>query len=113
MNTPYEMPQETPDTASIPDFRGPEPWSDGVAIIGMSARFPHSRSVQEFWQHLVAGDFLIDTIKEEDLRRSGIDESDLADPNYVRRGNTIEDADRFDADFFGLSSREAEILDPP
>jgi acyl transferase domain-containing protein len=78
----------------------------------MSARFPHSRSLQEFWQHLVAGDSLIDTFGDEELRSNGIDASTLANSSYVRRGNALEDADRFDADFFGLSRREAEILDP-
>ena len=110
MNSPHAIYQATPVTARNPKPRGP--WTDGIAIIGMSARFPHSRSVQEFWQHLVAGDSLIDTFKDEELRRSGIDDSMLGDPSYVRRGNTLEDADRFDADFFGLSRREAEILDP-
>ncbi|HVT95893.1 MAG TPA: type I polyketide synthase, partial [Acidobacteriaceae bacterium] len=93
-------------------MRGPKPWPDGIAIIGMSARFPHSHSVQEFWQHLVAGDSLIDTFTDEELRNSGVGTSMLADSSYVRRGNAIEDADRFDAEFFGLSRREAEILDP-
>jgi acyl transferase domain-containing protein len=112
MNSPHEIPQTTPVTDSKHELRSPGPWSDGIAIIGMSARFPHSRSVQEFWQHLIDGDSLIDTFKDEELLRSGIDESTLRDPNYIRRGNTIEDADCFDADFFGVSSREAEILDP-
>ncbi len=112
MNPPNEIPRSIPATDSKPEFRSPGSWSDGIAIIGMSARFPHSRSVQEFWQHLIDGDALIDTFKDEELRRSGIDESMLRDPNYIRRGNTIEDADCIDADFFGLSWREAEILDP-
>ena len=93
MNPPNEIPRSIPATDSKPEFRSPGPWSDGIAIIGMSARFPHSRSVQEFWQHLIDGDALIDTFKDEELRRSGIDESMLRDPNYIRRGNTIEDAD--------------------
>jgi phthiocerol/phenolphthiocerol synthesis type-I polyketide synthase E len=90
----------------------PEPWPEGIAIIGMSARFPQSRNVGEFWQHLVNGDSLISTFSDEELRRTGVDESMLSDSHYVRRGNIIEDADGFDAEFFGLSRREAEILDP-
>ncbi|WP_058188402.1 type I polyketide synthase [Terracidiphilus gabretensis] len=89
-----------------------ERWPDGIAIIGMSARFPQSRNVQEFWQHLVAGDSLIVNFSEDELHQAGIDQAMLRDANYVRRGNVIEDADQFDAGFFGLSRREAEILDP-
>jgi phthiocerol/phenolphthiocerol synthesis type-I polyketide synthase E len=86
--------------------------SEGVAIIGMSARFPRSRTVQEFWTRLLAGEDLISDLSAEALRHAGVDEAALSDPNYVRRGNAIEEADSFDADFFGYSRREAEILDP-
>jgi len=100
-------------SATFPEsVSSPEQWPDGIAIIGMSARFPQSHNVQEFWQHLVAGDSLIENFSEDELRRAGVDSSMLKDANYVRRGNVIEDADQFDAGFFGLSRREAEILDP-
>ena len=112
MKSHDEIVEATLGATPKPESREPRPWSDGIAIIGMSARFPHSRSVEEFWQHLVDGDSLIDTFDDEELRRSGVEETLLRDPNYVRRGNTIENADRLDADFFGLSRREAEILDP-
>lgn len=32
-------------------------WSDGIAIVGMSARFPRSRNVQEFWSVCLPGKF--------------------------------------------------------
>ncbi len=87
-------------------------WSDGVAIIGMSARFPRSRNVQEFWERLLAGEILISDFSTEELRKAGIDDATLSSTNYVRRGNAIDDADSMDAEFFGLSKREAEITDP-
>ena len=87
-------------------------WSDGIAIIGMSARFPQSGNVREFWEHLIAGDSLIADLSEEELRHGGIDDATFQDANYVRRGNVLDGADQFDAAFFGLSRREAEILDP-
>src|ERR1700761_5264994 len=96
----------------VESVSSPEQWRDGIAIIGMSARFPQSRNVQEFWQHLVAGDSLIENFNEDELRGGGVDQSMLRDANYVRRGNVLGDADKFDAGFFGLSRREAEILDP-
>src|SRR5271165_3276702 len=87
-------------------------WADGIAIIGMSARFPRSRNVQEFWERLLAGEILISGFSSEELRRAGVDDATLSSPDYVRRGNAIDDADSIDADFFGLSRREAEITDP-
>ena len=56
-------------------FIHPSPaWSDGVAIIGMSARFPRSRSVGEFWTRVMAGESLISTFSEQELRAAGVDE---------------------------------------
>lgn len=89
-----------------------EPWTDGIAIIGMSARFSRSRNLREYWQRLIDGEVLIDDLQHDHLRRNGVAPAALVDPNYVRRGSVIEDADCFDREFFGLSRREAEILDP-
>ena len=100
------------ETAHARPLPHPCAWSDGVAIIGMSARFPRSRSVGEFWTRLVAGESLISTYSEQELRAAGVDPSLLASRDYVRSGSTLEDADRFDAKFFGISRREAEIMDP-
>ena len=36
----------------------------------------------------------------------------LADPAYVKAGPVLDDVDAFDADFFGVSAREAELTDP-
>jgi phthiocerol/phenolphthiocerol synthesis type-I polyketide synthase E len=89
-----------------------ERWKDGIAVIGMGARFPRSRNVEEFWERLLAGEILISEFSREELRNSGVDEAVLSGPGYVPRGNAIEDADQLDAEFFGLSRREAEIMDP-
>ncbi|MBS1803318.1 MAG: SDR family NAD(P)-dependent oxidoreductase [Acidobacteria bacterium] len=110
MSSEYENNLRVRDTERIRST--PEAWGEGIAIIGMSARFPQSRNAQEFWDHLVAGDILLTSIEEQKLRDAGVEDAKLNDPNYVRRGNTLEDAENFDANFFGLSSREAEILDP-
>ena len=87
-------------------------WSDGIAIIGMSARFPRSQNVKQFWEHLLAGEILISDYSTEELRQAGVDEATFSSSGYVRRGSEIEQADCLDAEFFGLSRREAEITDP-
>lgn len=112
MSTTHGRGLEEVSRASAPESSEAEPWSDGIAIIGMSGRFPQSRSIQEFWQHLLDGSLLISDLSVDELRRNGVDDATLADSNYVRRGNQIEDADSFDAEFFGMSRREAEIIDP-
>jgi phthiocerol/phenolphthiocerol synthesis type-I polyketide synthase E len=98
-------PTSAPELSSMP-------WTDGIAIVGMSARFPGARNIDIFWQRLVAGDLLISDLTSDELRRSGVDEQTLSNPDYVRKGTAIEDAEYLDAELFGLSPREAEIIDP-
>ena len=43
---------------------------------------------------------------------AGVARKKLADPNYVKVANTLQDMESFDAAFFGLSPKDARILDP-
>jgi acyl transferase domain-containing protein len=107
---------------AVSDFKVPEgstsssakpaPWSDGIAIIGISARFPGARNVGEFWKKLEAGESFVSTLNEDDLRTAGVDAATFSRGDYVRCGGTLEDAEYFDAKFFGFNRREAEITDP-
>ncbi len=91
---------------------GPAPWSDGIAIIGVSARFPGARNVREFWKKLEAGDRFVSSLTEDDLRGAGVDAAMFSRSDYIRLGSTLEDAEYFDAKFFGFNRREAETTDP-
>ena len=84
----------------------------GVAIIGMAARLPGAADLGAFWQNLRAGVESIERIADADLVASGIDPALLGDPHHVKAGTFLEGVDRFDADFFGLTPREARLLDP-
>lgn len=83
-----------------------------IAIIGMTGRFPGSRTLEEFWRNLCEGRELISFFTDEELEASGIDPTVLQDPAYVKAGAILEDADLFDASFFGFFPKEAEIMDP-
>src|SRR5205085_2942501 len=48
----------------------------------------------------------------EELSAAGVDPRELADPHYVPAKGVLDGADRFDAAFFGLTPREAEVMDP-
>ncbi len=85
---------------------------DGIAIIGMACRFPGAGSVEAFWNNLRDGVESISFFSPEELRSARVDAGKAADPNYVRAGAVVEGADLFDASFFGISTREAEIMDP-
>jgi phthiocerol/phenolphthiocerol synthesis type-I polyketide synthase E len=83
-----------------------------VAIIGMAGRFPGARTVDEFWRNLRDGIESIRPFTTEELEASGFDEKTRGDPCFVNAGAIVADADSFDASFFGISVREAEIMDP-
>ena len=84
---------------------------DGVAIIGMSGRFPGANSVEELWDNLCSGIESTTFFTDEQIDPS-IDAALRSDPNYVRARGIISDAETFDAEFFGINPREAEVMDP-
>ena len=88
------------------------PADSRIAIVGMAGRFPGARSVEELWRNLLEGRDSIASFTDDELAGSGISGERLADPNYVRARGVLEDAEMFDAAFFGLTPRDAEITDP-
>jgi phthiocerol/phenolphthiocerol synthesis type-I polyketide synthase E len=91
---------------------GGQRWREGIAIVGMSARFPGCRSVDEYWSKLATGESLLSEAADEDMRAAGVDPDSADAAHFVRSGTRLEDAERFDAKFFDFSRREAEIMDP-
>lgn len=85
---------------------------DGIAIIGMSGRFPGSRDIGQFWRSLLDGKESITHFTDQDLLEAGVPASVLRQPNYVKSGSYLDQIDLFDAAFFGISPREAELMDP-
>ena len=83
-----------------------------VAIIGMAGRFPGAGDVGEFWRNLRDGAESITFFTDQELESMGVDRAILRDPNYVKAASVIADQDAFDAQFFGINHREAQILDP-
>ncbi|MBW4678260.1 MAG: SDR family NAD(P)-dependent oxidoreductase [Desmonostoc geniculatum HA4340-LM1] len=83
-----------------------------IAIIGLIGRFPGANNIDEFWKNLQQGIESVSFFTDEELLSSGIDSSLISDPNYVKANARIEDAELFDAGFFGFNPREAEITDP-
>ncbi|NEQ40110.1 MAG: SDR family NAD(P)-dependent oxidoreductase [Okeania sp. SIO3I5] len=89
--------------------------SEAIAIIGMGCRFPGNANTPEsFWELLSNGK---DSVREIPLERWDIDS--YYDPNpdtpgkmYIRQAALVDQVDRFDPQFFGISGREAHSLDP-
>ncbi|WP_287885624.1 MULTISPECIES: type I polyketide synthase [Paracoccus] len=83
-----------------------------IAIIGMAAQIPGAPGVTEYWDNLCRGVESIRRIPEADLIARGESRARLSDPNYVPSAALLEQFDEFDAEFFGLSPKEAAIMDP-
>ncbi|MEM9823762.1 MAG: beta-ketoacyl synthase N-terminal-like domain-containing protein, partial [Bacteroidota bacterium] len=86
--------------------------NNDIAIIGMSGRFPGAKNIAAFWQNLKSGTDVSRTFTAEELKVQGIDPNLLNHPDYVNRGMLLEDADCFDAHFFGYHPKEAMLMDP-
>ena len=93
----------------------PAPGSEmGFAIVGYAARFPGAADADEFWQVLRQGR---DTVSEVPDDRWDVEEFFDPDPDapgkiVTRRAGFVDDVTGFDAPFFGMSAREAALMDP-
>jgi acyl transferase domain-containing protein len=85
---------------------------DGVAIIGMAGRFPNAKNIDEFWQNLENGIDCIAFYENEELIEAGCDQEAIKNLDYIKAKGEVEDVDMFDASFFGINPREAEVTDP-
>ncbi|WAC73175.1 amino acid adenylation domain-containing protein [Roseateles sp. SL47] len=86
--------------------------NNSIAIIGMAGRFPDAATLEQFWKNLREGLDSVHPISDDELRQAGVQEDLIADSNYVKVASMLSDIDKFDADFFGVAAREAELMDP-
>jgi len=83
-----------------------------IAVIGLGCRFPGANNIDSFWQNLISGKESISFFNKEELRFAGVSESMLGNANFVNANGIIDYTDKFDAEFFGYTPNEAELLDP-
>lgn len=88
------------------------PIEGAIAIVGMAGRFPGARDLDQFWQNLRDGIESITIFSEQELLTSGVDAALLQRPDYIRAHGIVEDIEYFDAAFFDMTPRQAEITDP-
>ncbi|MEX2631038.1 MAG: amino acid adenylation domain-containing protein [Tistlia sp.] len=93
--------------------RGGEGGYEPVAIIAMEGTFPESPDLAAFERHLRAGDDCIREVPPDrwDWRRVHGDPQ-AGEFTNVKYGGFAPDIDKFDPLFFGLSPREAALMDP-
>lgn len=84
--------------------------NEEIAIIGMSCRVPGANTPESFWLNLKNGVESIQNLNDEEIFH--INDEVAGDPNFVKVAAMLPDIDLFDADFFGYSPAEAEMIDP-
>ncbi|WP_114154992.1 SDR family NAD(P)-dependent oxidoreductase [Chromobacterium haemolyticum] len=85
-----------------------------IAVVGMACRFAGVDSPEALWRGLLDG---ADGVSEVPAQRWDAERYFDADPDakgriYCRTGSFLDDIASFDAGFFGISAREAAMLDP-
>jgi len=86
--------------------------SADVAIVAVAGRFPGAADVDVFWDRLRAGEEGVRRLTRDEMLADGAPLEMVDRPEWVAARGALDGVERFDAAFFGLSPREAEILDP-
>ncbi|MFN7023117.1 MAG: type I polyketide synthase [Pseudorhizobium sp.] len=86
--------------------------ANDIAIVGMAVRVPGATTVEQFWNNLKQGVESIRDLSDDELLASGEDPARLRDDNYIARTADLAQMEMFDAEFFGLSPKDAAIMDP-
>ncbi|WP_146057423.1 polyketide synthase, partial [Streptomyces sp. SM12] len=85
---------------------------DGVAVIGMAFRFPGADTPEELWRIIRDGEDRVVRFTDGQLRAAGVPESSYRAADFVGATAPLDDVAGFDAGFFGMSAREAEVTEP-
>ena len=98
--------------------RGDQPEYQSISIIGMSTRFPIAGSKDRFHDLLeTSGNTTTEYPEDRYARKKYFDDSfhpsrPVSGRVYVSNGSYLENIDKFDHQFFGISATEARSMDP-
>jgi len=84
---------------------------NAIAIVAMECRVPGADDVDKLWKLLLEERSLIQDLSDAQLDDAGVPAELRSHPLYVKRAAILEDVDKFDAAYFDMSAREADVLD--
>ena len=76
---------------------------DEIVISGMAGRFPNSYNIDHFSRNLYNK---VDMVEDKETRWKH------TNPEIPKRMGKVFDLDKFDANFFGVSHKQASAMDP-
>ncbi|GHC74447.1 hypothetical protein GCM10007079_08720 [Nocardiopsis terrae] len=109
---PVPQPVAPPTAAPTVETRGPTPPSgrgDGVAVVGLAGRYPGASDLDAFWRLLAEGR---SPVTEVPGHRWDWRTARSLGGGYARWGCFVDGEDRFDPHIFGITSRDAAVMDP-
>lgn len=83
-----------------------------IAVVGIGCRFPGANGAEAFWKVLEEGLETIRFFSPEEAIAAGVPPSQAYDPAQVNAAPILDDVEGFDLGFWGISQREAELIDP-
>jgi amino acid adenylation domain-containing protein len=95
------------DATSADDHAAPL----GIAIVGMAGRFPGADTVAQFWENLKNGIESVTRFSDTELDDS-FGPAIRRAANFVKARPILQGIENFDAAFFGMYAKEAELTDP-
>lgn len=116
----YERNEDTKPEVIIPattnihiiedDNKNSFDFSDEIAIIGMSGRFPDAKNVDELWEILSCNKSVIRQIDMNPLELG--DDKSMTTASHAKYCGCIPGKKEFDPYFFEIPPKDAEIMDP-
>lgn len=105
-------PEEVASAPQVRRARGRR--GEAIAIVGLACRVPGADDARQFWRNLANGHSAIREIPPQRWSNERFFHPDPArlDKTYCRFGGFLDGIDRFDADFFNVSGKEAAQMDP-
>ncbi|MFF0854551.1 amino acid adenylation domain-containing protein [Streptomyces sp. NPDC003280] len=85
---------------------------DGVAIVGVSGRYPLAGTVGELWENLRTGRHCIREVPADRWDADTHYDPAGTHGSYSKWAGFIDDVDKFDPLFFQISPADAEAMDP-
>ncbi|GAA3273799.1 hypothetical protein GCM10020218_018920 [Dactylosporangium vinaceum] len=95
---------ETPVSRTTTVVPRSEPDDDRIAVIGIAGRYPQADDLDEFWSNLLSERDVIGPVPADRRHVDG--------PRELMVGGFLADVAAFDPLFFGITPRDAALMDP-
>ncbi|MBT6069495.1 MAG: amino acid adenylation domain-containing protein [Proteobacteria bacterium] len=88
--------------------------TDPIAIVGLACRGPGAENADQLWEMISDGQHGISDVPASrwDVNKNFDPRPGVPGKSCTRKGGFIDGVSEFDAEFFNISSREAEGMDP-